>query len=145
MNPFRVLVVEEDGFWFAQGLEIDYAVQGFSYYEVRVNFEKGLEESIIKNITRHGNINNLKVAPQQFWNEYHSKNQQPDTCIYSKPISNTLKPFGYRVINYYHVAKPKQSQHSKPALTKNKSEFKDFWTAAENATKIVADWPGWKR
>ena len=62
----RVFIVPDGKFWFAQGLEIDYAAQGASVDEAKRNFEDGLEATIDLHLRMHGNIEGLlKVAPSQ--------------------------------------------------------------------------------
>lgn len=62
----RVIVTNDDGGWFAQGLELDYAAQGGSLEEVKKNFEDGLGASIQAHLTIHGNLDQfLKPAPKE--------------------------------------------------------------------------------
>ena|SRR5579859_6972151 len=66
----RVIVTNDDGGWFAQGLEIDYAAQGESLEEVKKNFEHGLGATIQAHLTIHGNLDQFfKPAPQEVWQE----------------------------------------------------------------------------
>ena len=70
IGNLRVFIVPDGDFWFAQGLEIDYAVQGDSVEEAKKNFEKGLEASIDLNLKLHGNIEKLLVpAPPEVLQE----------------------------------------------------------------------------
>jgi hypothetical protein len=71
LRDLRVVIVEEsENVWFAQGLEIDYAVQGSSLNDVKKNFETGLCATIHENLRIYGNIERiLKVAPQSVWKE----------------------------------------------------------------------------
>jgi len=64
----RVLIVPDGNFWFAQGFEIDYAVQGDSIPDVKKKFEDGLEATIHHHLRIFGDIRNLlKVAPNEVW------------------------------------------------------------------------------
>jgi len=66
----HVIVTNDDGGWFAQGLEIDYAAQGTSLDEVKKNFEDGLAATIQAHLTLHDNLDQfLKPAPQEIWQE----------------------------------------------------------------------------
>lgn len=68
LNSLRVLIEQEDNYWFAQGLEIDYAASGNSLENVKSNFEKGLSGSIEEHLQMYGKLDNfLKVAPQDAW------------------------------------------------------------------------------
>ena len=45
IGNLRVLILpDEDGFWFAQGLELDYGVQGSTLEEAKKHFEEGRSE-----------------------------------------------------------------------------------------------------
>jgi len=62
----RVVIVEDDGSWFAQGIDIDYAAQGESIEEVKENFSRGLRATINQHLCSHSNIRNLlKGAPPE--------------------------------------------------------------------------------
>jgi hypothetical protein len=70
IGNLRVILVKDEDAWFAQGLEIDYAVQGSSIPDVKKKFEQGLCATIHENLKAYGNIERiLTVAPQQVWNE----------------------------------------------------------------------------
>lgn len=64
----HVLIVPDGRFWFAQGLEIDYAVQGDSVADAKMQFEKGLSATIHHHIRIFGDIEKLlRVAPNEVW------------------------------------------------------------------------------
>lgn len=68
IHALRVLILEEDSKWFAQGLEIDYAAIGDSLEQAQRNFEAGLYDTITEYLTMHGDIGGLlKVAPDSAW------------------------------------------------------------------------------
>jgi hypothetical protein len=70
IGDLRVVLVPDGDVWFAQGLEIDYAVQGASEEEVKKNFEYGLEATVEAHLKIHGTIEGLlKVAPPAVWKE----------------------------------------------------------------------------
>jgi len=65
-----VVIVPDGRFWFAQGLQVDYAVQGNSVEDVKAQFEKGIRSTIYHNLRMFGTIQNiLKVAPNEEWLE----------------------------------------------------------------------------
>lgn len=71
IGNLRVVIVPDGKFWFAQGLEIDYAVQGASEEDVKKNFEDGLEATVEAHLQVHGTIEGLlKVAPPEIWKEF---------------------------------------------------------------------------
>lgn len=72
LDSLRVLITKEDGTWLAQGLEVDYAVDGDSLADVKKRFEDGLAKTIEANIRVHDNIKPLlRVAPQEVWDQWN--------------------------------------------------------------------------
>jgi hypothetical protein len=70
IGNLRVIVCEEDGIWFAQGLEVDYAADGNSLESVKRNFEHGLSATIGLHLQAFDSIDNLLVpAPAKTWKE----------------------------------------------------------------------------
>jgi hypothetical protein len=70
IGNLRVVIVEDEGSWFAQGLEIDYAAQGKTLAQVKKAFENGLAATIHENLRVHGSIEALlKPAPPEVWTE----------------------------------------------------------------------------
>ncbi len=70
-DSLRVLITKDGDGWLAQGLEIDYAVDGESLADVKKRFEDGLAMTIESNLRVYGNIKPLlKVAPQDVWDEW---------------------------------------------------------------------------
>lgn len=71
IGNLRVVIIPDGDFWFAQGLEIDYAIQGSSEKDVKKKFEYGLEATIEEHLKIHGTIEGLlKVAPPEVWKEF---------------------------------------------------------------------------
>jgi len=67
----RVLITKQDGAWLAQGLEIDYAVDGETVAEVKQRFETGLAMTIESHLRVNGHIRELlRAAPPEYWVEY---------------------------------------------------------------------------
>ena len=65
-----VLIVPDDKFWFAQGLEINYGAQGDTVAEAQENFQTGLLATIKQHLRIHGNIEKLlKFAPSEILKE----------------------------------------------------------------------------
>ena len=72
VEKLRVLLLKEEGGWFAQGLEIDYAASGSSIEETKTNFETGFCKTVHEHLVMHGTIDNLlKVASQEAWAEFY--------------------------------------------------------------------------
>jgi len=56
IGNLRVFVMPDGKFWFAQGLEIDYATQGDTPEQAKDNFAEGLASTIDLHLRTHGNI-----------------------------------------------------------------------------------------
>lgn len=70
IGNLRVLIVNDDSSWFANGLEIDYAAQGSSLKDVKHRFERGLAATIDQHLKVYGSIDRiLKPAPEDVWVE----------------------------------------------------------------------------
>jgi len=95
IGNLRVVLVQDDDAWFAQGLEIDYAVQGSSVDDAKKKFEQGLCATIHENLKAYGNIERiLRVAPPQVWNElfYNSSRQlKAYSSVSFHDISESMK------------------------------------------------------
>lgn len=70
IGNLRVIMCKDNGLWFAQGLEIDYAANGKSLAEVKRNFEHGLAATIRLHLQSFDSIDKLLVpAPADTWKE----------------------------------------------------------------------------
>lgn len=68
LGRLRVLICEEDGEWFAQGVELDYAASGGSLDEVQRRFQKGLAATVHLHLSRFQSIERLlKYPPKDVW------------------------------------------------------------------------------
>ena len=64
----RVVIVPDGSAWFAQGLDIDYAVQGETLDDAKSHFQSGLAATVHEHLTAFGTIKGvLRVAPQEAW------------------------------------------------------------------------------
>lgn len=71
IGNLRVIVKNDNGRWSAQGLEIDYAVDGGSFEDVTREFAMGLALTFDEHLRVFGNIKNvLKTAPPEAWAEF---------------------------------------------------------------------------
>ncbi len=85
----QVLLIQEGKFWIAQGLQIDYVVQGNSIEEARSNFEKGLEDTIDLNLRMYKNIDGLLVfAPDEILQE--AARNKKATALYSQVSTHDI-------------------------------------------------------
>jgi hypothetical protein len=73
----HVMLLSEGDFWVAQGLEIDYVVQGDSIEDAKRNFSYGLKSTIDLNLRMYGNIEGLlSFAPNEVLQEA-SRSKEP--------------------------------------------------------------------
>lgn len=72
VKALRVMLLpEENGAWFAQGLEIDYFACGASIDEAKKNFAEGLARTVCDHLVIHGNLNKVLVpASKEEWGVY---------------------------------------------------------------------------
>ena len=70
LGNIRVLLIPEDGGWFAQGLEIDYAAQGDTIRGAKKEFEDGLEAAVDAHLKKNGTVTALlHPAPFEVWKQ----------------------------------------------------------------------------
>jgi hypothetical protein len=62
LGNLRVFIIEDEGMWFAQCQDINYAAQGASLAEVKQNFEQGLAATVDEHLKVFGNIENLLAS-----------------------------------------------------------------------------------
>ena len=68
VGSLRVVIIEDEDHWFAQGLEIDYAASGLDMDDVKDRFQQGLAATIHEHLRMYGTVEPLlKVAPQEAW------------------------------------------------------------------------------
>ena len=90
IGNLRVLITVEDGFWFAQGLEIDYAAQGSSLTDVRERFENGLMATVNEHLRVYGKLDALlQPAPVEQWKSFLVDSQK---CLKNVHSQVTLHP-----------------------------------------------------
>lgn len=107
IGKLQVIISRDGKGWFAQGLEIDYAVGGPSLAKVKKNFEKGLKGTIHLHLKMYETIDKLlKPAPQKVWKEnywvprskqftfsqvsFHSDIPQLDKIVFCEPSEGVL-------------------------------------------------------
>ena len=89
LGNLRVLITKQDGSWLAQGLEIDYAIDGDSVAEVKQRFESGLAMTIESHLRVHRHVDHLlKAAPPEIWAEYYA-------------AKNTLRRFAFSQVSVH--------------------------------------------
>jgi hypothetical protein len=66
----HVMITNDDGSWFAQAFEIDYAAQGSTLDDVKARFETGLYATIDEHLKVFGGLKQLvQPAPPEVWQE----------------------------------------------------------------------------
>ena len=101
LGPMKVIVCNEGGAWFAQGLDVDYASSGANFEEVKKNFETGLAATIDLHIKAYNSIKKfLKPAPQDVWDELYAAGGETFDYTQITLHSELSKALGYEQINY---------------------------------------------
>lgn len=111
IHNLRVLLLQEDGHWFAQGVEIDYLACGKTLRQAKQNFERGLVKTIALNIEEDGNIAGiLKWAPPEALADYLASPKQKHSAIcllvvkHRKRAKQLIIPFDRIRIEYAEPA-----------------------------------------
>jgi hypothetical protein len=66
----HVMITHDDGSWFAQGGEVDYAAQGDNLEDVKARFQSGLCSTLHEHLTVYGHLDHInKPAPGDVWAE----------------------------------------------------------------------------
>ena len=74
LHCLNVVMCEDDGHWFAQGLEIDYAACGKNIEEAQSNFESGIVSTIHEHLKMFGSLKSFfKPAPAESWEPTYNK------------------------------------------------------------------------
>ena len=103
IGNLRVMITNDDGSWFAQALEIDYAAQGDTEEDVKQRFEKGLEATIDEHLQIHGTIEKLlQPAPQEVWVEMFKTAEKGK--LFSQVSVHIHEALQYENIEYFQEA-----------------------------------------
>lgn len=107
LNKLRVLVVEQDQDWFAQGVDLDYAAAGRSLDEVRWNFEHGLESTIRLHLERFSCLDHLlRLTPRRVLDEIAPKHEFDFSMSVTHDLSDQLTMLPFGGITYLPVYAP---------------------------------------
>ena len=103
IGNLRVMIIKDDGSWFANGLEIDYAAQGSSINDVKRRFERGLAATIHEHLKMYGSIDKLlKPAPGNVWVALMDAAKMKR--FYSQVSVHQIKALPFENIQYYEPA-----------------------------------------
>jgi len=82
VGNLRVMISHEDeDVWIAQGLEIDYAVEGSSLPDVKQQFETGLSATLLAHLRVYNSFTHvLKAAPAEMWQRFLQPECGPE-CV----------------------------------------------------------------
>lgn len=94
IHDLRVVVTQEDGFWFAQGLDIDYSAQGSSLEDLKDRFERGFYKTVDAHLDAFGDLRQFKIpAPQHEWEGYMATApSQKELLSYSQVSVHEVDP-----------------------------------------------------
>lgn len=103
IGNLRVMISRAGNFWYAQGVDIDYAAQGKTVNEVKERFGAGLEATIREHLTIYGTIKNLLVvAPRYVWDQFYSSTSDGVRQRYTQVSVHDMLPF--EEIEYLEMA-----------------------------------------
>jgi len=98
------LVVRDTRFWFAQGLEIDYAVQGDSVGDVKTKFANGLAATIHHHLTIFGSVEGLlKVVPNEICRDLWKTKMKARLNYDSVSIHEILPKIGANLLPFDNI------------------------------------------
>ena len=110
IGDLRVVLIQEENDWYAQGLEIDYLAQGPSIEDAKENFETGLAATFHENLRVFGTIQSVLVpAPVEVWKEQFKPGSSPKRYTHVSvdriPVFEQLAPalrdrFPFQAIEY---------------------------------------------
>lgn len=99
VGNIKVMLTNDDGAWFAQGLEIDFGAEAPTMEQAVVRFREDLSHTIDEHLKIHGNIVKLlKVAPPQVWREFHET-----ACLKTKYSNVTEHIFTVEEVARQHL------------------------------------------
>jgi hypothetical protein len=88
-----VLISRSGGYWFAQGLAIDYAAQGVTIDESKKRFEEGLCATVHHHLRMYGDIEKLLVpAPKAAWDRLWDASKKKLLKRHSQTSFHELMP-----------------------------------------------------
>lgn len=112
-SDLRAILFQEDGYWIAQGLEVDYLAYAPELEDAKRSFENGLACTIEENLRRFNTIEKmLRPAPVEAWKRFleaQAKHTREEDCDhpfrYSQEIvriieHDTLQRLGFQRISY---------------------------------------------
>lgn len=115
LRHLKVLLSQEGGHWFAQGLEIDYAASGATEDDVKKRFEDGLAATIRAHLQLRGNILELlKIAPQPEWARFfeaaaNKGAQQLFSTVQFCPVNKEIEEMPFDALAFVSsMAKPRE-------------------------------------
>jgi predicted RNase H-like HicB family nuclease len=102
-NSLRVLIVQdEEGYWFAQSRDIDYAAGGDTLEDVQRNFETGLSQTIKVHLEHFGNIDRIMRTPKpEDWQFNQHCNKYGLTMVAQHQIEDQFDGLPYANIAFY--------------------------------------------
>jgi hypothetical protein len=89
----RVMLVADGQFWFAQGMDVDYAAQGSTMEEARANFVHGLQLTAREHMRWRHNLDKLlEPAPRRAWREFYTMRHTVDVaCDLSESLGTFVR------------------------------------------------------
>jgi hypothetical protein len=108
IGNLRVFIVPDGKFWFAKGLEIDYATQGDTLDDAKDHFVLGLAGTIDLHLQMHGSIEKL-LQPSDFLQEAYRLKAAIHYCsfvsVHDMGIQSQLDFPLFGGIDFYKIEK----------------------------------------
>lgn len=71
LGNLRVLITKHEDGWLAQGLEVDYSIDGATADEVKRRFEEGLSRTVEAHLRIYKHARQvMTIAPQSIWDKF---------------------------------------------------------------------------
>jgi len=97
----RVAVVQDEGSWFAQGLDVDYFAAGATLEEAERNFEEGLATTVKYHLQKFSNLDKLRPAPEEVVVEYQERRWPHVRPGKLDKVKNVAPNFAYSTVRYF--------------------------------------------
>jgi hypothetical protein len=89
VGKLTVLITNDDGSWFAQGLEIDYAAEAKSLEDLKPRFEDGIAATVREHLRVFGQLEGFLVpAPPEVWKRASRAEALVEVPIQRDPLAS---------------------------------------------------------
>jgi hypothetical protein len=100
IRNLHVLLMKEGDFWVAQGLDLDYVVQGDSIEEAKRNFQVGLEATVDLNLRMFGNIESLVMSHPPSEALLEAAQHKDSIALYTQVTTHDIGPKSQKALPF---------------------------------------------